>query len=49
VGTRAIYRFVRPVCYQDFPDVALPNELKNANPLGILRMANGSVTRDPIG
>jgi alpha-ketoglutaric semialdehyde dehydrogenase len=48
VGTQAIYRFVRPVCYQDFPDAALPDELKNANPLGILRMVNGSKTRDPI-
>jgi NADP-dependent aldehyde dehydrogenase len=48
VGTQAIYRFTRPVCYQDFPDAALPNELKNANPLNILRMVNGSMTRDPI-
>ena len=48
VGTQAIYRFVRPVCYQDFPDAALPDELKNTNPLGILRMVNGSNTRDPI-
>jgi alpha-ketoglutaric semialdehyde dehydrogenase len=47
VGTKAIYRFVRPVCYQDFPDAALPAELKNANPLGIMRMVNGSITRDP--
>jgi NADP-dependent aldehyde dehydrogenase len=49
VGTQAIYRFVRPLCYQDVPDAALPDELKNANPLGILRMVNGSMTRDPIG
>ncbi len=49
VGTQAIYRFVRPVCYQDFPEAALPDELKNANPLGILRMVNGAMTRDPIG
>jgi NADP-dependent aldehyde dehydrogenase len=48
VGTQAIYRFVRPICFQDFPDPALPDELKNANPLGILRMVNGSKTRDPI-
>jgi NADP-dependent aldehyde dehydrogenase len=48
VGTQAIYRFVRPVCYQDFPDAALPDELKNANPLGILRMVNGSMTRDAV-
>jgi NADP-dependent aldehyde dehydrogenase len=48
VGTQAIYRFTRPVCYQDFPESALPDELKNSNPLGILRMVNGSMTRDPI-
>src|SRR6202034_2695018 len=44
VGTQAIYRFTRPVCYQDFPEAALPAELKNANPLRILRMVNGSIT-----
>jgi alpha-ketoglutaric semialdehyde dehydrogenase len=48
VGTQAIYRFARPVCYQDFPDAALPDELKDSNPLGILRMVNGSKTRDPM-
>ena len=45
VGTLAIFRFVRPVCYQDFPDAALPPELQNANPLGLLRLVNGKVTR----
>jgi NADP-dependent aldehyde dehydrogenase len=46
VGTQAIYRFARPVCYQDFPQAALPDELKDGNPLGILRMVNGAFTRD---
>jgi 2,5-dioxopentanoate dehydrogenase len=41
VGTRAIYRFARPVCYQNFPDVALPEELKDSNPLGIWRLVDG--------
>jgi NADP-dependent aldehyde dehydrogenase len=45
VGTQAIWRFVRPVCYQDFPDAALPPELKNSNPLGIMRLVNGTFTR----
>lgn len=45
VGTRAIYRFARPVCYQDFPDVALPAELQRANPFGIQRMVNGVLQR----
>jgi NADP-dependent aldehyde dehydrogenase len=48
VGTQAIYRFARPVCYQDFPQAALPDELKNGNPLGILRLLNGVYTRDSV-
>ncbi|WP_165503957.1 aldehyde dehydrogenase (NADP(+)) [Rhizobium leguminosarum] len=30
VGTLAIYRFLRPVSYQDFPDVMLPLALQNS-------------------
>ena len=41
VGTDAIRRFSRPVCYQGFPQSLLPDELKDTNPLGILRMVNG--------
>ena len=41
VGTAAIYRFTRPVCYQNMPDVLLPDELKQNNPLAILRLVNG--------
>jgi 2,5-dioxopentanoate dehydrogenase len=47
VGTQAIFRFTRLVCYQSFPDSALPDELKDANPLGIWRMLDGEMTRDP--
>ena len=46
VGTQAIYRFCRPVCFQNFPDAALPDELKDGNPLGILRMIDGEMTRE---
>src|ERR1022692_4419992 len=46
VGTRAIFRFTRPVCYQGFPDDALPEELKDANPLEIWRMVDGQMTRE---
>ena len=46
VGTRAILRFARPVCYQDFPDTALPSELRRGNPLNIQRMVNGKLARD---
>lgn len=49
VGTYSIYRFVRPVCFQDFPQAALPEELKNENPLGIWRLIDGQFTRDAIG
>ncbi len=38
VGTDAIKRYVRPVCFQNFPDALLPDELKAANPLGIWRL-----------
>jgi NADP-dependent aldehyde dehydrogenase len=42
VGTRAIHRFARPVCYQDFPDACLPLELQEANPSGIRRLVDGA-------
>ncbi len=41
VGTAAITRFTRPVCYQYFPDDMLPDELKDDNPLNIWRLVNG--------
>ena len=41
VGTMAIKRFVRPVCYQNFPEPLLPDALRNANPLQIRRLVNG--------
>jgi len=48
VGSQAIFRFARPLCYQGFPQAALPEELKNANPLGIWRMIDGQITRNQI-
>jgi NADP-dependent aldehyde dehydrogenase len=48
VGTAAIYRFARPVCFQNFPDAQLPEELRAANPLGILRIVDGVPTREPF-
>lgn len=41
VGTQAIYRFTRPICYQDFPQNLLPDALKDANLLKLTRMVNG--------
>ena len=41
VGTDAIYRFMRPVSYQGFPDELLPPALARTNPEGIARLTNG--------
>src|SRR6476661_9238306 len=48
VGTLAIERFIRPVCYQNYPDELLPEALQNANPLGLLRLVDGEQTRAAI-
>jgi NADP-dependent aldehyde dehydrogenase len=48
VGSAAIARFARPVCYQDFPNDSLPIELRNRNTLGIWRMINGRPGRDDL-
>jgi len=45
VGSQAIFRFTRLVCYQGFPDSTLPESLQNGNPLGIWRMVDGEMTR----
>ena len=47
VGTAAILRFARPVCYQGFPEALLPPALQNANPRDLLRLVNGAPTREP--
>ncbi|MBC3776770.1 aldehyde dehydrogenase (NADP(+)) [Pseudomonas sp. SWRI99] len=41
VGTAAIQRFLRPVCYQDFPDKLLPTALQKTNPLHLRRLLDG--------
>ena len=48
VGTAAIYRFARPVCFQNFPDTLVPAELQAANPLSILRLIDGVPSREPL-
>jgi 2,5-dioxopentanoate dehydrogenase len=48
VGNDAIYRFVRPVCFQNAPEQFLPAELLNDNPLNVLRCVNNEWTRDKI-
>ncbi len=46
VGTRAILRFARAVCWQDCPDEMLPVELRRGNPTGMPRMVNGVAGRN---
>ncbi|WP_025468127.1 aldehyde dehydrogenase family protein, partial [Acinetobacter baumannii] len=48
VGTLAIDRYLRPVCYQNYPQSLLPEALKDSNPLQILRLVNGEMTREAI-
>jgi NADP-dependent aldehyde dehydrogenase len=48
IGTDSIYRFVRPVSYQSFPDSELPPALQNANPTRAMRLVDGTLTRDTL-
>ncbi len=48
VGVTALRRFLRPVAYQDVPDALLPAALRDANPLGLPRRCNGTLTGDPV-
>lgn len=43
VGTLAMMRFVRPVCFQDVPDPLLPPALQAANPWGLARRIEGTI------
>jgi 2,5-dioxopentanoate dehydrogenase len=45
VGTAALHRFVRPICYQDFSASQLPDALKDENPSGIWRLVNGTLQK----
>ncbi|NEB54911.1 aldehyde dehydrogenase family protein, partial [Streptomyces griseus] len=44
VGTLAVERWLRPVCYQSFPDALLPSELRDGNPLGVPRQTGAVLT-----
>jgi NADP-dependent aldehyde dehydrogenase len=48
VGADGIKRFARPVCYQNWPNELLPDELRNENPLGIWRTINNQLSREAI-
>ena len=43
VGTASIRRWARPACWQDWPDAALPPELRDGNPRGIRRVADAAM------
>lgn len=45
VGTDAIYRFVRPISYQECPQELLPEALQNENALDIWRKVNGELSK----
>jgi NADP-dependent aldehyde dehydrogenase len=46
VGTLAIERFLRPVCYQALPEALLPAALRSANPWGLPRTVDGEIVSD---
>ena len=48
VGTAAIERFVRPISYQNFPQEALPEELRNENPRKIWRLVDSKWSNAPV-
>lgn len=48
VGPRAIERWCRPVCWQNCPDGLLPEELRDGNPRGVMRVVDGVWTREGI-
>lgn len=43
VGTAAIYRYARPVCFQGFPNSSLPEELRETNPRRVRRLVDGEL------
>jgi alpha-ketoglutaric semialdehyde dehydrogenase len=46
VGSRAIERFLRPVCYQDVPKSLLPSAIADGNPDHLWRRIDGQLTQD---
>jgi len=48
VGADGIKRFARPVAFQNWNNVFLPDELKDENPLNIWRTVNNELTRRAV-
>ena len=49
VGTAAIHRFARPLCWQDADAAVLPPELADRNVRGLWRLVDNRFTRDDVG
>lgn len=48
VGADGIKRFARPIAFQNWNNSLLPDELKNENPLGIIRTVNNELTKATV-
>ena len=48
VGTLAIMRFLRPVCFQNMPAALLPDALADANAWGVARRIEGRREASPV-
>ncbi len=48
VGTYAAKRFLRPVCYQNFPQKLLPEPLRDQNLQNLWRLVDGRMSRDDL-
>lgn len=42
IGSASIERYAHPVCYQGFPQAALPEQLRDDNPRGLWRLVDGT-------
>lgn len=48
VGTAALLRFARPIAWQDFPQEALPPELRDRNERDIWRLLDNHLTKEDV-
>ena len=48
VGIHSIKRWIRPFSFQNWPMELLPLELRNDNPLNIMRLVNNKITNERI-
>lgn len=48
VGADGIKRFARPICFQNWDNDLLPDELKNENPLSIWRTVNNQLNKGSL-